>query len=335
MKKILLPVIVFMSMNSFANEKGNGGISYVCRDDQNKITHARLLDLWEPETFSPHQDDSKTVETQFEEVMARIARLDKKTANQIVEADKRLTKITIETQKSLPLTNDALPDFVPESGCKFEQVARYGFSNEHNSDRLRISKEIYTNKAFSNTDRAALRLHEALYLLDSERNGAVFSLKTRRLVSRLFSTTELSFELKEELIELVESNNKFTRLKLYSRGPETTIRITGKLTVEECGKGRYVYGISDSNKEIIATGSASGRNYRSIFTQKGNYLNDFKDQDVTLKAGSKILFGIKRDASLSAVFKIYDEVGRHISPLFVSLNGWPREMIVEIVDISK
>lgn len=206
MKKIIIGFLIILSSNSFAEkEGGNGGISYVCRNETGEIISARLLDLWEPETFKSYQNNSESVESQIDKALKKIDVF-------FPDGSKRLrAQIQVEnglifkTHRQLPLTNDALPRYYPEAGCKYEQVARHGYNIEINKDVLEIDLNIFENIHFSNSDKAALMVHEAMYSLARE-SGEKTSDKVRILVAKLFSDQELSVENKEKVIQFISEN---------------------------------------------------------------------------------------------------------------------------------
>ncbi len=253
-------------MSAFSNEKGNGGVSYVCRDQNNQIIKARLLDLWEPETFESHSDNSVDAKTQLDEVIRRISSFHPKTSKIMSTVLEDIQKTTIYTAKALPLSNDALPDFVPGPGCGFEQVAIFGFSNEFNDKRLRVHKEIFFSPVFSESDKAALMLHEVLYFLDSNNNSVENSRNVRRVVARLFSNTEVPQSVKRDLIEIVgktnksqlknlsrtipEPSDKKNTFKIFSNGP-ITLKIKG-IALRDERKLEMSYKVLSSNGSILA-----------------------------------------------------------------------------------
>jgi len=324
-----------ISVNAFAGDKGNGGISYVCRDNNGDITYARLLDLWEPETFTTRNDNSLSADEQFEQVMNRITKLDKYVADEIFRVDEEIQKKTIMTTKALPLTNDAIPDFAPGKGCQFEQVARYGYSNEVGENVLRIHSEIYDSKYFSNTDRAALRMHEILYLIDTTSNDQKTSQRTRRIVSRLFANEDFPTVTKKELLELVDKT-----LKIYLNESEVRIDVRANLDISTLkGQAAASYKISkfdDKQSTVVASSSASAK----VSRYGRSTLNDFEDQTFILKSGEtysiKYEFENPRNFNSSSFvigLKITGEDGRDYKEFFIPSTNY--KYMVRVIDLSK
>jgi hypothetical protein len=189
----------------------------------------------------------------------------------------------VEVTKEMILTNDATPVYQLEKDCNFEQVATYGYDNEIGNWNLRVSKEIFNSDKFSNTDRAALLIHEAIYTLDRQFNGATNSQRTRRIIMDLFSardTLKTGLDLNEVLrVDLVNGSYQKTEkrnvMSVYLNGrrsPEATARF-GKTLGAKC--------------TLSIT-----RNGESVFYDHKNIVMDFDAQqthfpvrNVTLKPG--------------------------------------------------
>ena len=188
----LLAVLGMLSaLPVFGGERtGNGGITYVCRDQSGKITKARLLDLWEPSTFKPAQTNAVTEETQLENALAKIQAAEPNRIQYLKMEIDQAKANQLHVDKPLPLSNDALPDYTPEPGCQFEQVALYGWVNETGKYQLRIYDEIFNSPLLSNSDRAALWLHEGLYQIDSQFHDAQDSRRVRAITAEAFSSVK-------------------------------------------------------------------------------------------------------------------------------------------------
>jgi hypothetical protein len=144
------------------NGVGNGGIAYVCRDDTRKIVRAELLDLWEPETHKIVRS-SASIEDQIEMAASRITERFPGRLKPLLDGVQEMRSKILMTDRTLAPTEDALPNFTPDPGCAYEQVARYTWINDLGAERLLIHREIFDSPAFSDTDRAALFVHETLY----------------------------------------------------------------------------------------------------------------------------------------------------------------------------
>ncbi len=249
---------------------GNGGLAYVCRDTQGAITQARLLDLWEPEGVKPEQDYSTPYEALIEKALNKIKSFDQRTADALKELIFQASVDVVWVKKRIPLTNDAIPEYLPEPGCDFEQVARYGWVNETQNIKLRINEEIFNSPAFSNSDRAALYIHEAVYARSKKLIPAITnSLDTRSMVSALFSDHQLS---SKNIIYLV-----FLMNGVLSRDSSSFVFLTGNeieaKTFVAGGKANYTI---FKNDEVVGSGSLKGK--RDYIRHDDEYILMPKDQ---------------------------------------------------------
>ena len=170
-----------------ADRVGNGGFAHVCRDNRGRITSARLLDLWETNTLYPHSSN-EPVETQVETALKKLKSFSPNAYRVVNFRYQAIKNAIVKTPRALSMTEDAFPPYEPARGCKYEQVARFEpVLTETGTSGLRINSEIYDSPRFSNSDRAALFIHEAVYLVDRLRNQATNSQRARTLTAHLMS----------------------------------------------------------------------------------------------------------------------------------------------------
>ncbi len=166
---------------------GNGGFAHVCRDDSGNITSASLLDLWEAESLRPHASDAP-VHEQVELALAKLLEFAPNAYRVVGFRYDLLKTAVVKTNRPLSMTEDAFPPYEPMPGCRYEQVARFEpVLTEMGTSGLRIFSEIYDHPTFTNSDRAALFVHEAIYLVDRLRNNATNSQRARTLTGHLMS----------------------------------------------------------------------------------------------------------------------------------------------------
>ncbi len=156
---------------------GGGGKSVVCRDDQNNIISAQSLDLYEGRTMYglniPTSDE--TMELQIDRALKTFPTRQSIIELNVTTVKEKMTLLAAGTQ--LSEVNDSYDVIFPQ-GCKAEQLARY-----YSDEKILVSGDIW--KHLSNTDKAALVLHEAIYSLN--RNyGALDSRQSRHIVMNLF-----------------------------------------------------------------------------------------------------------------------------------------------------
>jgi hypothetical protein len=184
-----LAFTAFQSVTATAKigAEGHGGSGIICRDESRKITRVELLDLFEgvnilklniPQSQAP-------VEDQIKSALERI-----KTVHYVYQKTVSAVEYVqthLSPQKKgigLFLTKDIELGIFFQNGCTLDQIATfYKYGDE---DFVLLSEEIYHSESMSNTDRAALILHEAFYKIARE-NGATNSLDTRKLIAHLFA----------------------------------------------------------------------------------------------------------------------------------------------------
>lgn len=185
MKFLTFLFVIATSLIAHAGgEKGNGGYSIVCRDDNEIITSAELLDIYEGRMIyrRNYPVQQKSIEEFIKLGRSRLSenhlyfqgKLDKQLA--IVEK----SIVLVPEGNILNETEDAFPP-IKKKGCKFEQVANFTDGGE-----LIIAQEIFDR--LDNLNKAALYLHEAIYLIRRKAVGDTNSQVTRRIVSQLIAS---------------------------------------------------------------------------------------------------------------------------------------------------
>ena len=164
-----------------------GGKSVVCRNDKTKaIKSAQVLDLYEAQ-YQWQLKIYRTNEPVDLQVRRAIAKL------KVSGIFDFATLSTKEVTESLRFLNkgdrlqeidDALAAVIP--ACPVEQLANY-----FNRQTVLVNSDIW--KSMTNTDRAALIVHEAIYRFDRV-NGAKDSRRARRIVGELFSDRNIFTE---------------------------------------------------------------------------------------------------------------------------------------------
>jgi hypothetical protein len=193
---LLFSAALLQAIPAFAGtDVGNGGGAYVCRDAQGQITSAELADLYIGQSrygLTIPKDETKYADPEAERdaielaVFGAIRKLregNRVFANAVRQAYNRSLKHLKLTgpKDRLVQFNDALQP-IEKEGCPREQLANYTDVNE-----LWVETKIWN--ALSITDKAALRVHEAVYkVLRSDPYQAADSRHAVRLVAHAFST---------------------------------------------------------------------------------------------------------------------------------------------------
>lgn len=175
-------LLLMMSSLALAGDKGNGGYSIVCRDANNEITSAELLDIYEGRILykKNYAVDLNSIEDLISVAKSRMAEFSLFVEKMQKEIDYiHANTIYIPEGNELEPTDDAFPP-IKKTGCKFEQLANYT-----NGGEVLISQEIFDK--LDNVNKAAMLVHEAVYSIRRKSLGDTTSQTSRRLVSQLMA----------------------------------------------------------------------------------------------------------------------------------------------------
>jgi hypothetical protein len=166
MKKILLIAAFITSLSATAQDKGNGssggGASVVCRDRDNHIVSAELLDTFEG-VFKYNLNivhTSEDINSQIEKALDQFAfdPFYKYTIIELIEHIKKKFQFLPEgISLNAPSDLGESDGVLVREGCRVEGLGYY-----NTAGNLKVAPATY-NK-LSKTDQAAFLLHEALYL---------------------------------------------------------------------------------------------------------------------------------------------------------------------------
>ncbi|QLY24105.1 hypothetical protein [Bdellovibrio sp. KM01] len=182
--------LLFLALQSHAKPQGGvdggGGKSVVCRNSKGQITSAQTLDLFEAKNVY----NLKLVQFSgsAEQISAKVqAKLKDSIGsgydyNPFYVRVNRIMKFVPASAVIKPI-DDAAEVVLPKN-CQLEQLAHYV-----DDETLLVSQEIWSH--LSNTEKAALISHEAVYRVDRA-FGAKDSRRARRIVAHLFS--DFAFE---------------------------------------------------------------------------------------------------------------------------------------------
>ena len=171
---------------------GNGGGACVCRNpnDKSKITYAELIDfVYIRESTDGEKNVKRSNKINYKDLLLEIY-----SDVKLLQEGRNLLKTEIdslapefysgasislrETPDSILKVNCAIA--LKNKNCEYEQAANYT-----DSGQLKIKKEIFN--AFTETDKAGLMLHEALYSIDRKENNAKWADETRTRVGSYFA----------------------------------------------------------------------------------------------------------------------------------------------------
>lgn len=185
-------LFALLSVSSLAASEGganHGGTAVVCRDDQEKITSAELLDLYEMTNLGarPLLDRATPDYAGVRDaVRAKLAAFPAY-AGYLESALATLAPLyrALPEGTALELTSDVFP-IVKQAGCAIEQLAVFRDGEQPDQPKeIVLDPAIYA--ALAPLDRVALVLHEAAYWLDRRWAGATDSRYARSLVGELLA----------------------------------------------------------------------------------------------------------------------------------------------------
>ncbi len=180
--KALSIFLIMMSSLVYAGDKGNGGYSIVCRDNEGPITSAELLDIYEGRILYKKSFvvDQNSVEDLVNVALERVKGWGE--FYSILQKEIHLVEknmILIPEGNELEPTDDAFPP-IKKKGCKFEQLANYT-----NSGEVLVSQEIFDH--LDNVNKAAMFIHEAIYSIRRKILGDTTSQASRKFTAQLMA----------------------------------------------------------------------------------------------------------------------------------------------------
>ena len=186
MKKFLLPALALMSLNSFAgNEKGNGGGMHYCPAKANQ----EVYDVYEGKKRYQLEiiDTANSVSENnvLSNAIKKLAKLNQRFAHAIEEQiefmqDERNFRLDPDIQLTpVPDANILMVD----RGCAYEQLANW----DDISNSVFVRADLF--EKMTSFNKAALKLHEAVYKASRIRVDVKNSDKVRRFVAELLSTS--------------------------------------------------------------------------------------------------------------------------------------------------
>ncbi len=293
--------------SGFAGDKGNGGVSVVCRDSTGVIASAELLDIYEGKELyrQTYSAESLGVETRIKLLQAELSQY----PNFLKRFQETLTRINANTTfvsrgNELMPTNDALP-ILRKKGCEYEQAATYT-----NDGQLFISQEIYD--AFDPLNKAALFVHEAFYWIYRQGKNPQSPLNSRD--SRKLTAYALAANPQQAVVrDLVRKHLTYEpgeSVRLETIAPGTKVVVKKDIYVEadygwalfKEGRNvtteRYPY---DSQLDVICNvtlrGRLEGSHTRPTVIKAGREYSITKIEVLPLVIGGQKIISLHLDSS--------------------------------------
>ncbi len=191
--KIIILLIVAFSQFSWAEKTGNGGGGWVCRNANQTIRWAVLVDLFEAEASGLKINRVETdPQQQFDEAIARLRVANERFYNALLPYINLVaSKWPGQGDSELKVVDDALYSRIPRRETCPNGMVEYGqVVNFKDTGVIEVDENL--RKSLYITDQAALRMHEPIYALLRDRIGDVDSVLAREMVGYLFSDRDPS-----------------------------------------------------------------------------------------------------------------------------------------------
>lgn len=205
------------------HETRNGGNAVVCRDAEDKVASAELLDLYEAKKRGLKVPQTqKSADAQVRDAVNLLLKHKSSKVRSVgrdIESSLRIAKRDWTRAGELVLVPDSFPRMT-KRGCAIEQLASYG------DGVLAYNPEIFG--ALSPTDQAALFLHEAIYKLERIFSGSFTSLRSRKAVGVLLSTVRSDpRKLGDAILSVITPDNlgRATQASPWNRGTHEWMRL--------------------------------------------------------------------------------------------------------------
>lgn len=236
-----------------AGEKiGNGGGAWACVASNGSVKWLRQIDLYEGTTeyHLPIQERSTDFYAQAEAAVLKLSRVDERLGRDYAFALMNVKMKARFVRAELELINDALYRIRPYStecaGGEIRYLQMANFKDSDHDHELIIREDLWNHPDFSETERAALYLHEAIYAELRAKFDEPNSTRARHVTALLLSDLD-GEELKREVKAVLEATPSPTRAI-----PMTFVKIpAGTYIVGKPGEERTVR--LDEPFEIMAT----------------------------------------------------------------------------------
>lgn len=215
----LLLMAFAASVHAGEGAVGNGGGTWVCREQNGDVRWVKLVDLFEAQgefglTLAQLQGKYEDIVDQTylrlyranpkfaEAVLKRLDELNYlRPSNDVIWTDDTLSVIDDSLYRLKPSVRKCTGGLLGSDPKSGEPMIPYGqVVNFKNDGKLLVQSELFNN--LTETEKAALVYHEAIYALRRDVAGDKNSVSTRRIIGLLFSTLSTE-ELKRELQAIV------------------------------------------------------------------------------------------------------------------------------------
>lgn len=196
MKHVLFAIVATLTLSSQANAGGdrigNGGGLWGCYNSDSSFRSGQLMDLFEAkQQFGLYIPTSGLDTTPLEVLNTRVRWMKAylPAVHAMLEpALQRVQNNLVMTDASLIQIDDAWPKIRPlPTECLNGEWKYTQFANYTTYDSVLVNNYLWTHPGIPTLDKAALVLHEAVYLTLRERYGDQDSVRARHINGLLFS----------------------------------------------------------------------------------------------------------------------------------------------------
>lgn len=202
-----------------ADGAGNGGGAWICRDrESDEILWSQVIDLYEAENEFGLQLKYTVDEDYFDiliDVINRIEVINSELYSEISPYFSEFISATsnVKFKDHVEIVDDVLFREKPQevNYCINGRIEYMQLINFSDDNQMQLNSFI-TNLKFSSLDRAALVIHEVVYLYLRDKSDDLSSIRTRRITGLLFSNKD-NQELDLEIQRILSTNNIIEILK--------------------------------------------------------------------------------------------------------------------------
>ncbi|MGE0634605.1 MAG: hypothetical protein AB7O96_19485, partial [Pseudobdellovibrionaceae bacterium] len=208
MRMLVVSFLIFSFLQAEAGFKaGNGGSGWSCVENlgsgREKIIWLELMDLYEAKEIHALKLTDYKNESHMEiasHVLSQVQKIDFKFAGEVENNLSRVLKYRRFTNEELTVIPDTFEGLYPEAPkCPTGSIKQRQIANWKNDDDrdgslvVLFSQKLFYSEQFSETERAAVLVHEAIYASLRTLYADQDSIRTRRIVGLLFSDQSMRY----------------------------------------------------------------------------------------------------------------------------------------------
>jgi len=193
----MIYIATIMANTSFAARVGNGGGAWVCKNLNSplQVRWAKLVDLFEATNefkLNVPEHSGEKYETILDFIKLRIFKANKSFYTTIEPYFERVEANIVYIDADLEIINDSLYRIKPGfQSCENGEISYVQLANYTDYGKILIRKDLFSSSDFSELDKAALIVHEAIYEFARKEQEDKNSIRTRKIIGSIFSDISL------------------------------------------------------------------------------------------------------------------------------------------------